>query len=485
MSVHAQLPGSARTRPAPTTSLLRTVRVTDAEPGTLGGRGRFLEFCLRWAFLLLPLASAWASTITLGPLAPVRALAAVMVVLVVLCRDHLSSVAWTVVLAGSLWLGWGAFLARPGTGYRELLGVGVGLATLVAMTMAAKDASWLIRLCRAWLIGMIVVCLPAVFEAATGIHLPNYREGSSEYVRTRATDIASFMVNPNLFAYFLIVGMAVMIVGWRLETGRLRWLYFGFALGTPVLVLLTGSRLCLAAVALLFVWMMLLSRPLSLAVAVAGVLGAVLVVVTGRLQRLLLMVDTALFNLGSLSGRSRLHVYQDALWMFLDKSGLGQGPGQFTVRLQYAPWPTYTTVDPHSGFTEVFVGYGLLVGALVVALALAALVRALRRDWRAPTRRRPRAAAESLLLQGVVVLLAVAPLLAMANSSYLKSPVVWCHMGTITIWCQALLDARRWRLREDLRPVAAAADADGRGLPRRYRLARRAAAARAQARGHE
>ncbi|QCV96112.1 O-antigen ligase family protein [Acidipropionibacterium acidipropionici] len=468
-----------------TTSLLDTARVTGAEPGTLGARGRFLEFCLRWAFLLLPFASAWASTITLGPIAPVRALAAVMLVLVLLCRDRMTSVTWSVVLVGSLWLCWGVFLARPGTGYRELLGVGVGLATMAAMTMAAKDASWLIRLCRAWLIGMIIVCLPAFFEVATGIHMPNYREGSSEYVRTRATDIASFMVNPNLFAYFLIVGMGVMIVGWRLETGRLRWVYFGFALITPVLVLLTGSRLCLAAVAVLFIWMMLLSRPLSLVVAAVGVLGAGLIVVSGRLQSLLKIVDTAMFNLGSLSGRSRMHVYQDALWMFVDKLGLGQGPGQFSVRLAYAPWPTYTTIDPHSGFTEVFVGYGMLVGALIVALALAALVRAVRRDWRAPTRRRPRPAAESVLLQGVVALLAVAPLLAMANSSYLKSPVVWCHMGTVAIWCQALLAARRWRLREDPSPLVTPAGGTGAGLPRRYRLARRAAADRAVVRGHE
>ncbi|AXE39986.1 O-antigen ligase family protein [Acidipropionibacterium virtanenii] len=466
-------------------SVLNVARVTGAEPGTAGARARFLEFCLRWAFLLLPLASAWASTVTLGPIVPVRALAAVLVVLVVACRDRMSSVAWSVVLVGALWLVWGVFLARPGTGYRELLGVGIGLATMVAMTMAAKDASWLVRLCRSWLIGMIIVCLPAFFEVATGIHMPNYREGSSEYVRSRATDIASFMVNPNLFAYFLIVGMGVMIVGWRLETGRLRHLYFLFALIAPVLVLLTGSRLCLAAVALLFVWMLLLSRPLTLTVAAVGVLGAGLIVVTGRLHRLLRVVDTALFNLGSLSGRSRLHVYQDALWMFADKHGLGQGPGQFTIRLEYAPWPTYTTVDPHSGFTEVFVGYGLLVGSLIVALALATLVRAVRRDWRAASRRRPRAAAESLLLQGVVLLLAVSPLLAMANSSYLKSPVVWCHMGTVAIWCQALLEARRWRLREDLKTVVTAPGQAGRGLPRRYRIARRAAASRAAARGHE
>lgn len=466
-------------------SVLNVARVTGAEPGTAGARARFLEFCLRWAFLLLPLASAWASTVTLGPIVPVRALAAVLVVLVVACRDRMSSVAWSVVLVGALWLVWGVFLARPGTGYRELLGVGIGLATMVAMTMAAKDASWLVRLCRSWLIGMIIVCLPAFFEVATGIHMPNYREGSSEYVRSRATDIASFMVNPNLFAYFLIVGMGVMIVGWRLETGRLRHLYFLFALIAPVLVLLTGSRLCLAAVALLFVWMLLLSRPLTLTVAAVGVLGAGLIVVTGRLHRLLRVVDTALFNLGSLSGRSRLHVYQDALWMFADKHGLGQGPGQFTIRLEYAPWPTYTTVDPHSGFTEVFVGYGLLVGSLIVALALATLVRAVRRDWRAASRRRPRAAAESLLLQGVVLLLAVSPLLAMANSSYLKSPVVWCHMGTVAIWCQALLEARRWRLREDLKTVVTAPGQAVRGLPRRYRIARRAAASRAAARGHE
>lgn len=467
-------------------SVLNAPRKTPAEPGTPGERLPVLEWGLRWAFLLLPFASAWASTITLGPIAPVRALAAVLVVLMLVCRDRLTPVTQIVAAVGALWLCWGLVLAGPGTGYRELLGVGVGLATLLAMTMTARDASWLIRLCRGWLIGMVATCLPAFVEVATGKHLPNYRQGASEYIRTRATDIASFMVNPNLFAYFLVVGMAVMIVGWKLETGALRWVYFAFALISPALVLLTGSRLCLAAVALLFVWMMLLSRRLTVVVTAVGLLGAAAILATGRFQSFLSRIDTAIFNLGSLSGQSRLHVYQDALWMFRQSYGLGQGPGLFATRLVHAPWPTYTTVDPHSGFTEVFVGYGMLVGALIVALAVAALVRAVRKDWRAPSLRRPRAAAESLLLQAVTVLLLATPLLAMANSSYLKSPVVWCHIGTLAIWCQALLEARRWGLREDvkaasgeLEPAPAAGATASAALPRRYRLARRAAAHRA------
>jgi len=444
---------------------------------------RLGEGLLIACFMLVPVLTAWASTSTIAGLPPVRLLAIALLGLVVLLRDRIGVIAQVLLVVTAIWLAWGLFLVQAGgNGYKELLGVAVGMITVITMTMAARSRRWLIRLCRAWLIGMLVTGLPGLGELITGKHLPNYRLGSPDWIRTSATDIASFMVNPNLFAYFLVVGMTVMIVGWQMETGRLmRLLYFVTALVAAVLVVFTGSRLCLAAAAVLLVWMVVRSRALSWTVAVLTVIGVAAGLAGGYLPEVLAGVTQFIHDLSSTSGQSRLHLYQNGLWMLLRSDGLGIGPAQFQTLVAQAPWPTYDSVDPHSGFTEVFSGYGLVIGSALLALVAAALIAALRGDWRQyPLRQARTSYLRSLLLQAVAVSLLISPMLALANSSFLRATVAWAQMGTVAVWCQALLEPRRWRL-DDRQPSPAAPGQ----LPRRYRIARRAAVGRAPHSAHE
>ncbi|VEI03117.1 Lipid A core - O-antigen ligase and related enzymes [Acidipropionibacterium jensenii] len=463
------------------------VALRDQDPGVdeaaSGLLGRIGEWLLVICFMLVPVLTAWASTTTIAGLPPIRLLAVALLGLVVLLRHRIGVLVQVLLVVTAVWLAWGLFLAQGGPGYKELLGVAVGMVTVITMSMAASSHRWLILLCRGWLLGMIVTGLPGFAELATGKHLPNYLSGSSAWVRRSSVDIASFMVNPNLFAYFLVVGMTVMVVGWQLETGRvMRILYFVTALLTPVLVLFTGSRLCLAAVALLFGWMMLRSKVLTWTVAAVAVLGAVAAVLGGYLPRIMAAITLAIHDLSSTSGQSRLHLYQNGFWMLLHSAGLGIGPAQFQTAVLAAPWPTYASIDPHSGFTEVFTGYGVLIGCVLLALVTAAVVQAVRGDWRLnPARRGGTPYLQSLLMQAVAVSLLMSPMLAMANSSFLKGTVVWAQMGSLAVWCQALMSPRRWHLRDGLR---ISAGPDGR-LSRRYRLVRRAVSDRALPITHE
>lgn len=444
---------------------------------------RLGESALVACFMLVPVLTAWASTLTIAGLPPVRLLALALLALVVLLRDRLGVIAQVLLVVTALWLAWGLFLVQPGgEGYKELLGVGAGMITVISMTMAARSRRWLTRLCRAWLIGMLVTGLPGLVELITGRHLPNYRLSAPPWVRVSATDIASFMVNPNLFAYFLVVGMTVMIVGWQMAAGAvMRLLYFATALLAAVLVLFTGSRLCQAAAALLLVWMVVRSRALARTVAALAVLLVVAGLAGGYLPEVLAGTTQFVHDLSSTSGQSRVHLYQNGFWMLLRSHGLGIGPAQFQTLVSQAPWPTYESVDPHSGFTEVFSGYGLVIGSALLALVGAALLAALRGDWhRYPLRQGGTPYLRSLLFQAVAVSLVISPMLVMANSSFLRATVAWAQLGTVAVWCQALLEPDRWRLDDRQPSLAASAQ-----LPRRYRIARRAAVGRAQPPAHE
>ena len=201
-------------------------------------------------------------------------------------------------------------------------------------------------------------------------------------------------------------------------------------------------------------------------IAAIGVcVGAIFVIAAGMIPQLIDAYNTFIVNLNSNSGQTRLHLYQNAGWLFVNTKGFGIGPGRYTVEVTAAPWRTYGAIDPHNGFTEVFVGYGLLVGVVLVALALAALIAAIRRAGGHP------GYTETILLQAVGVSLLLCPVLAMANSSYLKAPAVWCQMATIALWCQYLL-------RTSLSPRRSVKyHVDDRRLPRRRRVLARAISA--------
>ena len=209
---------------------------------------RVAVWFVKFFLILLPFASAWASTITIAGLPPVRLLVVVLVLAALAARPRVEIVSQVLIAVGMFWIAMGLFLMRDAESLKENLGVLVGLLTMISLTLVGHGLSWIILMCRAWLGGVIIAILPGLFEIATGKHMPNYRLGASAYVRRTATDIASFMVNPNLFAYFITAGMVALIVGWQLEKGWLKWTYFIVALLVAPVTWFTGSRLCMQPV---------------------------------------------------------------------------------------------------------------------------------------------------------------------------------------------------------------------------------------------
>lgn len=430
---------------------------------------KLCEWLLKACVVLVPVLSAWASTKTIAGLPPIRILAALLVVLAAVCRHRLSSVTQVLLLLTLAWGCIGIALMKDVIGFKEVIGVVVGLLTMVAMTMVADSREWIVTVCRAWLLGMVVAIVPGILEVVTGRHLPNYREGSPAWIRTSATDIASFLVNPNLFAYFLAAGMIVMVVGWQLEDSRLmKAMYLGCTFVSFPLILLTGSRLTLLACLFIVAWLLLRSRVLAIVSAVLAAAAALMIVVTGWLPRLLTIIGDIIHDLSSNSGRSRLAVYRDAGWMFVDSHGMGIGPGQFQTQVLWAPWPTRGTIDPHNGFVEVFLGYGLLLGVVLVALAAAVLWCSIRRQWAGDVDPVNRVLAEALTVSMLVI-----PVIALSNSSYLKNPVVWAQMATVAVFCEFLRPGATAGLEEEFAGKCDADESSRRTyLERRSRLVR-------------
>ena len=407
----------------------RAANVVEESPSPFA---RLCEWLLAVCFVLMPVLSAWGSTVTIAGQAPVRLLTLVFVVLVLIRRRYLSVVTQGILVVTGMWMILGLVLPAGTTGVKELLCVAFGLLTMAAMTMTADRPGWIVTVCRAWLLGLVVAILPALNEVRTGKHLPNYLGGTKTMGRYR--EIASFMVNPNLFAYFLVAGMIVMVVGWTVERHWfVRLMYIGtFVLCFPLLVL-AGARLALMSTLVILAWLMVRYRKLLIAAVVLTLTGALAIIVSGKLDDVLDEVAMSIHHLSSNSGRSRLGVYQDAIWMFVASKGVGLGPGQFQDAVLLAPWPNRGTIDPHNGFAELFVGYGLLLGTVLLAIGIAVLWAGARRLWDLDP-----GPAQRLILQTVVASMLVIPVIALANSSYLKNPVVWAQMATVAVFCEFL-----------------------------------------------
>ena len=78
-------------------------------------------------------------------------------------------------------------------------------------------------------------------------------------------------------------------------------------------------------------------------------------------------------------------------------------------------------------------GYGLLLGTVLLAIGIAVLWAGARRLWDLDP-----GPAQRLILQTVVASMLVIPVIALANSSYLKNPVVWAQMATVAVFCEFL-----------------------------------------------
>ncbi len=377
---------------------------------------------------LLPVVSSMGSLVTVGPLALARPLAAVLVVTALLSLERWTRLASWILGLAIIWLGLGILGLRSTENANEWLSVALGMATILACVVYVRDRGTLRLMTRSWLFAWAVAALPGFWEIASGNHLPNYLEGSDGWVREASTDIASFLVNPNAFAYFLAASMVFVALGLRLEIGPLRGLNLAALLLTPVLAFFAGARTIMAVSAVILLWAVWdrgwFRRFHGWLVPLGG-LGSTLAVLAVALSP---SAQAALADQIAGSGIERFNLYRNGWWMFVTTGGVGVGPGRFedTIAGRWAPYDTGSAVNPHSGVFEILSQYGLVVAALIGAGLLSVAVIGSRGFLRSfPD------AEERFMHQVLLVTAVTMPLTSFGNSTFLPSPIPWAETGML------------------------------------------------------
>jgi O-antigen ligase len=349
---------------------------------------------------------------------------------------------WTFVgLVGSF------FVQNLDVAMRNLLPLFLGFI-LGYVFITAKDFTRVLNsLQTGWVVAFVITGLLAVREMVTGLRMSNYLPSynSTELARVDPELIASIFGNPNAYAAFLVTTFAFLVNGLLKSEARfVRYCYIGMILALCVLILSTGSRLCLFALILeMIVFASYAGRRyrnalagasmlvlLSLVLVGSGVTDSLASQFPGKLSsstpsKILL---EAVSSDSTSSGGARLNLYKDGLWMVGNSAGLGVGPGNFEVVMASGdvPYDSGRAVDPHNLYLEIVSQYGLFV-FLAFVLWVAACFRAC---WGGARRTMGEERSWGVAMVAGVAGNAVSSL---ANSSYLSASINWVFMATLLL----------------------------------------------------
>ena len=395
--------------------------------GSLLGFTSFLLF-------LMPVVASLGSVVSVFGLAAARPLAAVLVVATIAVAPRLSRVSLWIVILIVCWLVWGLVTLHDMDALKRLFSIALSLASLLAFVLYPWTRERLRLLGRAWLFAWFVAVIPAIYEIASGNHLPNYLSSSPDWVRASSDDVASYFVNPNPFAYFLCASMAIFVMSSALEERRLRNVMLTCCAISPVIIYPTNGRLALAVSLVFLLWMVAtrevvrpyLRQLTAVTVAFAVAVAMVLICSPAVMSRILESFEG--------SGSERLRLYLNAIWMFLS---------------------TY----------EILSQYGFLITAMVGAALVALTWRSMRGIGK--SREDP---ADRIIRQGIAITAITLPVLSFGDSTFLDSPIAWTQVATLLAFYCAY--------RKIARPVPKWAK-DGRPeVPERLRVVRRTLAER-------
>ncbi|BCR82429.1 O-antigen ligase family protein [Arachnia rubra] len=423
--------------------------------GSLLGFTSFLLF-------LMPVVASLGSVVSVFGLAAARPLAAVLVVATIAVAPRLSRVSLWIVILIVCWLVWGLVTLHDMDALKRLFSIALSLASLLAFVLYPWTRERLRLLGRAWLFAWFVAVIPAIYEIASGNHLPNYLSSSPDWVRASSDDVASYFVNPNPFAYFLCASMAIFVMSSALEERRLRNVMLTCCAISPVIIYPTNGRLALAVSLVFLLWMVAtrevvrpyLRQLTAVTVAFAVAVAMVLICSPAVMSRILESFEG--------SGSERLRLYLNAIWMFLSTYGAGIGSGMFekTIQSRQVPYTTSEAVNPHSGVFEILSQYGFLITAMVGAALVALTWRSMRGIGK--SREDP---ADRIIRQGIAITAITLPVLSFGDSTFLDSPIAWTQVATLLAFYCAY--------RKIARPVPKWAK-DGRPeVPERLRVVRR------------
>lgn len=362
-----------------------------------------------------------------------------------------SSVNWLVGLWLAVILLFVVGMPLSGPGRIELSSLVVGL-TLLWASSRFGNASGLARLIpRAWLIAYICTGLLALWELRSGRHLPNYYLTQDDLlVGRQQTALASTLGNPNNYAFFLCVATAFMLVSTLSSDHPWARFAYGAACASALPLLLgTGSRLgvvvwgCLVSIAFISSNRARKYAGGSLAVAALVVLlaGAPSTVAT-PIQAGVEQVRSAISNgsgglhqelvsNGTMSAGARLNLVRNGWQFAVSSEFLGTGPAGFerSMLAREGSYPTGGIVNPHCGWLEILVQYGLVI-VVLAGLLLLQIGHVAFRGWRSRELNTPREGYMSLMVGALVIVL---PIASMMNSTFLQPSIVWACFSSLTL----------------------------------------------------
>lgn len=269
--------------------------------------------------------------------------------------------------------------------------IGVWLIILLAWVLARLTKRGWVILARGWLFSFLVTSSIAIWEILTDKHLSGYM-AKSKFARTE-TDlgIASTFINPNMYGFYLVFGILVMITAFLYEKGIFSKLYLaGVGFSYPLLFL-SYSRACVFCSILILVALCLMckkTRRISFVVVLFSLL--VLVVVglyTGKIQgefnEIINMWKTVALKRKAYSDLSeplRLGLIVNGALMMMRYPLTGMGPGTFESAILTEPKLVNVLglTNPHFGFMEIGSEYGLIVLVLVIVSLVYLLIKGIR-----------------------------------------------------------------------------------------------------------
>lgn len=325
------------------------------------------------------------------------------------------------------------------------LAVSIGLLCILALERLAFCVEALRFLELGWIVAFIVTGTLGLRESLTGIHYGGYLS-TVELARVDTRLVASVFGNPNAFAVFLVMSQPFLhMLALGAKRSSVRLIGVGLIGLNFVLVLVTGSRLGLAATVIqLGLFMLLHGGTRSATSLVAATIGIVTLSSVGVLDKLIPLLPgkvapflEILLNGGSglsqdASGVGRLNLYRDGIWLLQESWGLGLGPGAYQWNLLNSelPYPTGNVGSPHNGYLEIAVEFS--------ALTLLALLIWLVRAANIFVRSRKNEALQNLRANALLASMGGISIMCLANSSFLSSATTWMWLSTIGAYAAAL-----------------------------------------------
>ncbi|MEA5635761.1 MAG: O-antigen ligase family protein [Cutibacterium granulosum] len=410
-------------------------------PGSTGPAG---DRAINAAGFLLPWSVLLGHYAAFGSMTMFRALVLVLLVMAALGGRAWRG-QWWFLGFGAAWLVLGvvSFLANPGASLGGIVNLAFGW--VLAWTLARlRGRHFLTCIGRGWQWAIIMSAPLAFWEWRTARHLPDYGSGVWQHHPNSYFSPATFFVNPNYYALFLTVGLA--LGGWltscRIRTGpRRRTLAWDgvVLLCGAWLLWITHSRACVLALLVLVAAGIVQKLPVPVVAGIAGlgVLTAALVVwrLGANHWQMWMSVWRDHADLGPRSIPVRMSLLAFGITLLQGHQLLGAGPDGFArAAATQQTFSLHGKVNAHNGLIEVAVDYGLIVLVLLVAAWLSAVIIA----WHAGrTHPRGTRAATVGVLMGLLV---ASPLLMFANSQFIGPNVTSAWMAVMMCLTALVLD---------------------------------------------